>query len=146
MFLILIVFLGSPRSALVVAVTIPLALVFVFSLLNLTTVSANLLSLGAIDFGILVDGAIVVTEAMLRRREALPEEELSESEVEGRRAAGHAADFLRQPDHHHGVPAAVFLRTGRGQAVHAHGLHHGVCAVRQRSHFSLAASFVRLKA
>ena len=80
-FLILIVFLGSPRSALVVAVTIPLALVAVFSLLNLTHVSANLLSLGAIDFGILVDGAIVVTEAVLRRREAMPDEELSESEA-----------------------------------------------------------------
>jgi heavy metal efflux system protein len=80
-FLILILFLGSPRSAFVVAVSIPLALVSVFSLLNLTHVSANLLSLGAIDFGILVDGAIVVTEAVLRRREALPNEELSESEA-----------------------------------------------------------------
>jgi len=80
-FLILIVFLGSPRSALVVAVTIPLALVSVFSLLNLTHVSANLLSLGAIDFGILVDGAIVVTESVLRRREALPDEVLSEDEA-----------------------------------------------------------------
>ena len=80
-FLILMLFLGSPRSALVVAVTIPLALVSVFCLLNLTRVSANLLSLGAIDFGILVDGAIVVTEAILRRREAMPDEELSESET-----------------------------------------------------------------
>src|SRR5271170_8123777 len=80
-FLILIIFLGSPRSAFVVAVSIPLALVAVFSLLNLTHVSANLLSLGAIDFGILVDGAIVVTEAVLRRREATPTEELAESEV-----------------------------------------------------------------
>ena len=80
-FLILILFLGSPRSALVVAVTIPLALVAVFSLLNLTHVSANLLSLGAIDFGILVDGAIVVTESMLRRREALPNDVLSEDEA-----------------------------------------------------------------
>jgi len=80
-FLVLILFLGSPRSALVAGVTIPMALVFVFSLLNLTHVSANLLSLGAIDFGILVDGAIVVTEAILRRREAMPTEELSESEV-----------------------------------------------------------------
>jgi len=80
-FLILILFLGSPRSALVAGVSIPLALVTVFSLLNLTHVSANLLSLGAIDFGILVDGAIVVTEAILRRREAMPTEELSESEV-----------------------------------------------------------------
>jgi cobalt-zinc-cadmium resistance protein CzcA len=80
-FLILILFLGSARSALVVAVSIPMALVSVFSLLNLTKVSANLLSLGAIDFGILVDGAIVVTEAVLRRREAMPQEELSESEA-----------------------------------------------------------------
>jgi cobalt-zinc-cadmium resistance protein CzcA len=80
-FLVLILFLGSARSALVAGVTIPLALVAVFSLLNLTHVSANLLSLGAIDFGILVDGAIVVTEAILRRREAMPTEELSESEV-----------------------------------------------------------------
>ena len=80
-FVILILFLGSARSAFVVAVSIPMALVAVFSLLNLTHVSANLLSLGAIDFGILVDGAIVVTEAVLRRREALPEEELSESEA-----------------------------------------------------------------
>jgi cobalt-zinc-cadmium resistance protein CzcA len=80
-FLILILFLGSPRSAFVVAVSIPLALVSVFSLLDLTHVSANLLSLGAIDFGILVDGAIVVTEAVLRRREAMPEEELSVSEA-----------------------------------------------------------------
>jgi cobalt-zinc-cadmium resistance protein CzcA len=80
-FLILILFLGSPRSAAVVAATIPLALVSVFSLLNLTHVSANLLSLGAIDFGILVDGAIVVTESVLRRREAMPNEEMSESEA-----------------------------------------------------------------
>ncbi len=80
-FLVLIIFLGSPRSAFVVAVSIPMALVAVFTFLNLTKVSANLLSLGAIDFGILVDGAIVVTEAILRRREATPEEELSESEV-----------------------------------------------------------------
>src|ERR1700730_7895095 len=80
-FLILILFLGSPRSALVLAGTVPLALVAVFSLLNLTHVSANLLSLGAIDFGILVDGAIVVTESVLRRREAMPDEELSESEA-----------------------------------------------------------------
>src|SRR6202522_1117215 len=80
-FLILIIFLGSPRSAFVVAVSIPLALVAVFSLLNLTHVSANLLSLGAIDFGILGDGAIVVTQAGLRPREAMPYEELSESEA-----------------------------------------------------------------
>src|ERR1700689_969179 len=80
-FLILILFLGSPRSAFVVAVSIPFALVSVFTLLNLTHVSANLLSLGAIDFGILVDGAIVVTESILRRREALPNQVMTEDEA-----------------------------------------------------------------
>src|SRR5215831_7738582 len=53
-FLVLILFLGSPRAALGAGVTIPMALVFVFSLLNLTHVSASLLSLGAIVFGSLI--------------------------------------------------------------------------------------------
>jgi len=79
--IVLILFLGSPRSALVAAVTIPLALVAVFIMMYLTKMPANLFSLGAIDFGIIVDGAIVVTEAILRRREARPDEELKESDV-----------------------------------------------------------------
>ncbi|WP_050462220.1 efflux RND transporter permease subunit [Herbaspirillum autotrophicum] len=79
--IVLILFLGSPRSALVAAVTIPLALVAVFIMMYLTKMPANLFSLGAIDFGIIVDGAIVVTEAILRRREARPEVELTEAEV-----------------------------------------------------------------
>ena len=79
--IVLILFLGSPRSALVAAVTIPLALVAVFIMMYLTKMPANLFSLGAIDFGIIVDGAIVVTEAILRRREAKPTEELREAEV-----------------------------------------------------------------
>lgn len=79
--IVLILFLGSPRSALVAAVTIPLALVAVFIMMYLTKMPANLFSLGAIDFGIIVDGAIVVTEAILRRREAEPTVELTENEV-----------------------------------------------------------------
>lgn len=79
--IVLILFLGSPRSALVAAVTIPLALVTVFIMMYLTKMPANLFSLGAIDFGIIVDGAIVVTEAILRRREAKPEAELTETDV-----------------------------------------------------------------
>lgn len=79
--IVLILFLGSPRSALVAAVTIPLALVAVFIMMYLTKMPANLFSLGAIDFGIIVDGAIVVTEAILRRREAKPEAELTETDV-----------------------------------------------------------------
>jgi len=79
--IVLILFLGSARSALIVGVTIPFAMVVAFILMSFTNVSANLLSLGAIDFGIIVDGAIVMTEAILRRREAKPSEPLTEADV-----------------------------------------------------------------
>lgn len=69
---VLMLFLGNWRSALVTAVAIPMALVFVFILMNLTNMPANLFSLGAIDFGVIVDGAIVVMEAILRLREEDP--------------------------------------------------------------------------
>ena len=67
---ILLIFLGSPKSALIVAATIPISLLIAFILMHLTGIPANLLSLGAIDFGILVDGAIVMTETILKQREA----------------------------------------------------------------------------
>lgn len=76
--LVLVLFLGSVRSALIVATTIPLSLLLAFILMRLTSIPANLLSLGAIDFGIIVDGAIVVMESILRRREAAPKEPLTE--------------------------------------------------------------------
>jgi len=85
-FIVLILFLGSPRSALIVGVTIPFAMVTVFVLMNLFKIPANLLSLGAIDFGIIVDAAIVMTDAILRRREAKPDEPLTEDDA---RAAAH---------------------------------------------------------
>ncbi len=80
-FIVLILFLGSPRSALIVGITIPFALLTAFIVMNLTKISANLLSLGAIDFGIIVDGAIVMTEAILRRRESKPHEPLTEADA-----------------------------------------------------------------
>jgi heavy metal efflux system protein len=79
--IVLILFLGSPRSAAVVAVTIPLAVVAIFVTMHLTKTPANLFSLGAIDFGIIVDGAIVIVEAMLRRREAHPADIMTEQHV-----------------------------------------------------------------
>ena len=79
--IVLILFLGSPRAALIVGATIPFAMVVAFILMNHTHVSANLLSLGAIDDGIIVDGAIVMTEAILRRREAKPDQPLEEADV-----------------------------------------------------------------
>src|SRR5580698_4342888 len=79
--IVLILFLGSARSALVAAVAIPMALVTVFILMFFTRMQANLFSLGAIDFGVIVDGAIVVTEAILRQREMKPTEVLVEEDV-----------------------------------------------------------------
>ena len=64
--IILIFFLGSARSALVVALTIPFSLLFAFIIMRLTGIPANLLSLGAIDFGIIVDGAVVMVEHLIR--------------------------------------------------------------------------------
>lgn len=64
-FLVLIVFLGNVRAGLIVASVIPLAMLFAFILMRVFGVSANLMSLGAIDFGIVVDGSIVILEGIL---------------------------------------------------------------------------------
>lgn len=79
---VLIAFLGSPRSAIVVALTIPISLVVAFIFMNFTKLPANLLSLGSIDFGIIVDGAIIVMEAILRLREHNPTRELEVVDVQ----------------------------------------------------------------
>ena len=79
--LVLILFLGSWRGALLVALTIPLSLLIAFILMHLTDIPANLLSLGAIDFGILVDGAIVMMETILKKRERHPDEILTEDSI-----------------------------------------------------------------
>jgi cobalt-zinc-cadmium resistance protein CzcA len=64
---ILIFFLYDVRAGLIVAITIPLALLFAFICLDLQGASANLLSIGAIDFGILVDAAVVMVENIFRQ-------------------------------------------------------------------------------
>ncbi|KWW29211.1 MAG: heavy-metal exporter, HME family [bacterium P3] len=69
---VLMVFLRNLRGSLIVALTIPIALLIAFILMKVSGVPANLLSLGAIDFGILVDGAIVMMETVLKERETNP--------------------------------------------------------------------------
>ncbi len=64
---ILILFLGNLRAGLVVASVIPLAMLFAFILMHLFGVSGNLMSLGALDFGLLVDGAVIIVEAVLHQ-------------------------------------------------------------------------------
>ena len=64
---ILILFLGNYRAGLVVASVIPLSMLFAFGMMRMFGVSGNLMSLGAIDFGMIVDGAIIIVEAVVAR-------------------------------------------------------------------------------
>jgi cobalt-zinc-cadmium resistance protein CzcA len=64
--ILLTLFLYNVRAALIVALTIPLSLLFAFIFMDLRGIPANLLSLGAIDFGIIVDGAVIMTENIVR--------------------------------------------------------------------------------
>ncbi|MBF4989010.1 efflux RND transporter permease subunit [Methylophilus sp. 14] len=64
---ILVVFLRNWRAALIVASVIPLSLLFAFIVMDLRGVSANLISLGAVDFGIIIDSAVVLVEALMVR-------------------------------------------------------------------------------
>ncbi|GBQ05083.1 cation efflux system protein CzcA [Saccharibacter floricola DSM 15669] len=88
---ILSFFLGFLRSAAITAVTIPFALAFAFILMRSCGMAANLFSLGAVDFGVIVDGAIVVTEVILRIREEHATEPLdSKTVLDVTRRAGRA--------------------------------------------------------
>ena len=63
--LILVFFLGNIRAGLIVASVIPLSMLFAVGMMNLFGVSGNLMSLGALDFGLIVDGAVIIVEAVL---------------------------------------------------------------------------------
>src|SRR5215468_6041962 len=89
---LLSLFLYNIRAAFIVAITIPLSLLFAFIFMDLQGIPANLLSLGAIDFGIIVDGAVIMTENIVRR--------LSERKVSGHRVVRevqHAAVEVARP-------------------------------------------------
>ncbi|HET9135774.1 MAG TPA: CusA/CzcA family heavy metal efflux RND transporter, partial [Candidatus Kapabacteria bacterium] len=64
---ILVLLLGNLRAGLVVASVIPLAMLFAISMMNLFGISGNLMSLGAIDFGLIVDGAVIIVESIVHR-------------------------------------------------------------------------------
>ncbi len=64
---VLFLFLGNLRAALITAMVIPLSMLFTFTGMATNKVSANLMSLGALDFGIIVDGAVVIVENAIRR-------------------------------------------------------------------------------
>ena len=64
---VLVLFLGNFRAGLIVASAIPLSMLFALGMMNLFGVSANLMSLGAIDFGLIVDGAVIIVESIFHR-------------------------------------------------------------------------------
>jgi cobalt-zinc-cadmium resistance protein CzcA len=78
---VLIIFFGSPKGALLATITIPISLLIAFILMWLTGIPVNLLSLGAIDFGIIVEGSIVIMETILKKREDNPDEPLDEMNI-----------------------------------------------------------------
>lgn len=99
-FLVLIIFLGNVRAGLIVASVIPLAMLFAFIMMRLFNVTANLMSLGAIDFGIVVDGSIVILEGILAhiygkkfRGKTLSKEEMDEEVEKGASGVVRSATF-----------------------------------------------------
>ncbi len=64
---ILVLFLGNLRAGLIVASVIPLSMLFAIIMMNMFKVSGNLMSLGALDFGLIVDGAVIIVEAVMHR-------------------------------------------------------------------------------
>ena len=80
---ILILLLGNWRAGLIVASVIPLCLLFAFALMHIFGVSANLMSLGAIDFGLIVDGAVIIVESIIHRLHSHRKgQELSQHEMD----------------------------------------------------------------
>jgi heavy metal efflux system protein len=98
--IILLLFLGNIRGAIIVALTIPFALLFASSCLKLKGIPANLLSLGALDFGMVVDGAVVMVENIVRHlshpdsRNRTPKEKISEAAHEVQRPVFYAIAII----------------------------------------------------
>ena len=98
--IILLLFLGNVRGAIIVALTIPFALLFASSCLKLKGIPANLLSLGALDFGMVVDGAVVMVENIVRHlshpdsRNRTPKEKISEAAHEVQRPVFYAIGII----------------------------------------------------
>ena len=87
--IILFLFLGNVRGAIIVALTIPFALLFAATCLNLKGIPANLLSLGALDFGMVVDGAVVMVENIVRHMHRRQNSNDSKPTLEVIREAAH---------------------------------------------------------
>jgi cobalt-zinc-cadmium resistance protein CzcA len=87
-FILQYIFLGDFRAALIVAATIPFALSFAIGLILLRGESANLLSVGAIDFGLIVDATVIMMENIMRRLSQPPSARFRNSVIQGMRSSG----------------------------------------------------------
>ncbi|MFO0673216.1 MAG: efflux RND transporter permease subunit [Polyangiaceae bacterium] len=111
---VLVIFLMDFSAAMVVAVLIPPSLASASAYLQTRGMSANLLSMGALDFGVIVDGAVVIVEAIAFK---MATAEAGSPEASGRiprsrgrgRERGRATDGFLAPHHHRGVPADLLL-------------------------------------
>ncbi|MET3125449.1 cobalt-zinc-cadmium resistance protein CzcA [Arcicella rosea] len=90
---VLVLLLGNWRAGLIVASVIPLALLFAVIMMNLFGVSGNLMSLGAIDFGLIVDGAVIIVEAVIHRLHQNKEGRLDDQQMDDE--VLHAATKIR---------------------------------------------------
>lgn len=95
--IVLLVFLGNWRAALLVAAVIPLSLLFGFLGMAAFGISANLMSLGAVDFGMIVDGSVVMVENAVRRLETAAKDDSSGQEPDLREVVRKAAHEVARP-------------------------------------------------
>ncbi|MBC7893733.1 MAG: efflux RND transporter permease subunit, partial [Sphingobacteriaceae bacterium] len=79
---VLVLFLGNWRAGLITASVIPLSMLFAVAMMNVFGVSGNLMSLGAIDFGLIVDGAVIIVEASLHHLTLLDRNRLTQEEMD----------------------------------------------------------------
>jgi cobalt-zinc-cadmium resistance protein CzcA len=132
---ILLIFLGNIRGALIVTLTIPFALLFASICLQSSGIPANLLSLGALDFGMIVEGAVVMIENIVRllsHGDRIRRSRQRKDPAGGARSPAPRVLFHR---HHHHRVSADFHLAGSGRAlVQADGLDGGIRAAG-RPHF-----------
>ena len=129
-FLVLIIFLGNVRAGLIVASVIPLAMLFAFIMMRLFNVTANLMSLGAIDFGIVVDGSIVILEGITHLQQAVPRTD-TDPQRDGRRGGKRCfrcspLGYIRRTDYSHRVLPDTDFERNRRKILHSNGQNPGV--------------------
>ena len=120
--IVLIFFLVSVRAAVIVALTIPLSLLFAFIFLHGRGVPANLLSIGAIDFGIIIDGTVVMMENIYRELAERARAGLQAARSDHRGGARRGpAHFLFRRGHSGRIPSHLRPHRAFGKAVPSHG-------------------------